>query len=968
MQSVNRKSIYLLPAVMAVFISLNFSSVSAETLNVGTVKQVFIDGRFIANSRNVKLVVNKPRITGEKLIVPNKPWEDFYLGAYTTVIQEGDRIHMWYETADKRGLKDLTAVAYANSTDGGATWTKPNLGIIEYEGSTNNNLVMTEVHGSTVFRNRPDAPPSKKYCMFVAQTKGAKPKEYPSKAFYSADGLHWKAIEKVPFLDVSGLSKYHSFHLDSQNVTFWDSRLKKYVMMPRINDGATRTIGRTESPVFGDFPTPEIVFRPDKDDLPNMDFYTSAAIQYSWAADAYYMFPATYYITSMQKNDGPIDIQFAASRNGADWLRPDRHPIIRMGFDNQWDNGALYAGYGLSRQGDELSLYYSAYDVTHGAYVERGYLGGIITRAIYRLDGFMSIDSDYKRGEFVTPTLVFGGDRLEINFDGSAGGWARVEIQDKNGKPIPSFTEKDSDKITGNSVRKPVSWGGKKSLSSLKGKKVKLRFVMRDAKLYAFQFPESSVSAELLDISTAKQVFIDNRFIAKSSNVELVVNRPRVTGEKLILADKPWEDFYIGDYTSVIQESDRIHMWYETRDLRGTGGMAYAYSIDGGATWTKPNLGVIEYEGSKDNNLVITGTHGSTVFRNRPNADPQEKFCAFVGSPNRMYVSPDGIHWKQYGKEPFLDMSKVRSLPGAMSWTLDSQNVIFWDTRLQKYVAYPRINFEQPADWAATHFLRKYARMESKTLGDFGDFQVVFAPDDKDPKDFDHYTTAAIEYPFAADAYYMFPAAYHHLPSPPAPSNDGPIDIQFAASRDGINWLQPDRRPIIRSGFEGQWNDGVQYAGYGFSRQGDELSLYYTGTDVTHGAYKIRGYLRGTITRAIYRLDGFMSVDSDYKGGEFITPAMVFGGDRLEINFDGSAGGWARVEIQDKNGKPIPSFTEKDSDKITGNSVRKPVSWKGKSSLSSLKGKLIKLRFIMRDAKLYAFQFPERTQWDYPAM
>ena len=201
------------------------------------------------------------------------------------------------------------------------------------------------------------------------------------------------------------------------------------------------------------------------------------------------MFPAAYYITSMQKNDGPIDIQFAASRDGLNWLRPDRRAIIRLGFEGQWDKGALYAGYGLSRQGDELSLYYSGYDVTHGAYVDRGYLGGTITRAIYRLDGFMSIDASYEKGgEFVTPVMVFGGDRLEINFDGSAGGWASVEIQDEDGKSISGFTEKDCDKISGNSVRKQVTWKGKTSVSSLKGKQVKLRFVMRDAKLYAFQF------------------------------------------------------------------------------------------------------------------------------------------------------------------------------------------------------------------------------------------------------------------------------------------------------------------------------------------------------------------------------------------------------------------------------------------------------------------------------------------------
>jgi hypothetical protein len=86
------------------------------------------------------------------------------------------------------------------------------------------------------------------------------------------------------------------------------------------------------------------------------------------------------------------------------------------------------------------------------------------------------------------PHLSRQGDRLELNFDGSAGGWARVEILGAAGKPIPGFTEQQAGKITGNAVAKKVSWAGKDDLTSLKGMPVRLRFVMRDAKLYAFQF------------------------------------------------------------------------------------------------------------------------------------------------------------------------------------------------------------------------------------------------------------------------------------------------------------------------------------------------------------------------------------------------------------------------------------------------------------------------------------------------
>jgi hypothetical protein len=285
--------------------------------------------------------------------------------------------------------------------------------------------------------------------------------------------------------------------------------------------------------------------------------------------------------------------------------------------------------------------------------------------------------------------------------------------------------------------------------------------------------------------------------------------------------------------------------------------------------------------------------------------------------------------------------------------TLDSQNVVFWDTRLRRYVMYARFNL--PTDRGTARVVRVFRRAESSRFGDFGPFETVFAPDDRDPIDFDWYTTAAMQYPFAQDVYLMFPAAYHH--TPPPPKNDGPLDLQFACSRDGIRWERPDRAPLISLGPRGAWDGGSLYAGYGLTRSGDELSLYYTAYDVTHGGYTARDNLGGVVTRARYRMDGFVAARARYEGGEMTTPPVRFSGERLELNLDGSAGGWCRVEVRDQQGDPIAGLTEKDADPVTGNSVAAPVSWRGSRDLSGLRGRPVRLRFVMRDAKLYAFQF-----------
>lgn len=454
-------------------------------------------------------------------------------------------------------------------------------------------------------------------------------------------------------------------------------------------------------------------------------------------------------------------------------------------------------------------------------------------------------------------------------------------------------------------------------------------------------FVAGARSAEPLKVGTDKQLFIDDRFIERSKGVERVVNPPRSTGEKLIVVEHPWEDFWIGGYTSVIQEGDRIHLWYATEDQRKGGGVGYACSTNGGAAWTKPKLGVIDYQGSRENNLVATGRlHGVTVFPNRPGAPANERYGMFSGNENKAFYSRDGIRWTATGKQPFLNLAGHHD-------GLDSQNVIFWDRRLEKYVAYPRINTPNPLATGpkSIKIIRTVGRTESSTFGNFPKPEIVFAADKDDPANVDFYTSAAIQYPFAADAYFMFPAAYYY-------SGDGPLDIQFAASRDSVRWLRPDRRPIIRLA-SGQ---KCLYAGDGLSRHNDELSLYYTSFPMEHG--KIDTVTRvGTITRAIYRLDGFMSVDASYSGGEFTTPPLIFSGDRLEINFDGSAGGQVRVEIRDAEDRPIGGYREAECVLITGASVARLVHWQGKTDVTALKGKPVRLRFVMRDTKLYAFQF-----------
>jgi len=211
-----------------------------------------------------------------------------------------------------------------------------------------------------------------------------------------------------------------------------------------------------------------------------------------------------------------------------------------------------------------------------------------------------------------------------------------------------------------------------------------------------------------------------------------------------------------------------------------------------------------------------------------------------------------------------------------------------------------------------------------------------------------------------------------------APMNAGPVDVGFAASRDGINWERYDRRPFINLGFRESGDSASIYMVHGVvpGSEGQNY-LYSCDSDNMHGAHRGDRYNDSEnefiekeafvpekrdfqITRHEIRKDGFISVRGDYTGGEFITPLLTFDGEHLEMNVDTSATGMVRVEIQDEYGMAIEGYGLSDCHLIhTANQIKRIVQWNGSSDLSQLSGQVVKLRFSIRNADLYSFTFPK---------
>ena len=467
-------------------------------------------------------------------------------------------------------------------------------------------------------------------------------------------------------------------------------------------------------------------------------------------------------------------------------------------------------------------------------------------------------------------------------------------------------------------------------------------------------------------LGSRKHLFIDLSLVERSEHVELRVNPPRL-GSVAIARDRAWEHHF-RFMTTVADDDGLARMWYSAR--RADKGLrsdrfGYAESEDG-VTWRKPNLGLVEVNGRADMNVVPPRPANANVFID-PTAPSSERYKAFglnldpeLGALGYgVFVSSDGLVFREQGCN------------GICAWG-DTQNMAFWDARLGRYVAYFR-GFSVREDGSLR---RAVARWETDDLNSRDGWNLDNVPDERhivtqlpiviacdadDPDDMDIYTPSVVRYPGAEDVYLATMSMYHHftpdeMDEVDPPSNDGLMDVQLAVSRDGVTWSRPDRRPYVGIDAEGP-GQRMLYAVQGLVMRGDRVLQYHTAYDQSHG-HKLDNP-GGQVRWTEQRRDGFVAAEFAYTGGELVTRPVLFEGARLVLNVDASASGEGRVELQHADGRPLDGHSLADCDRMLGNHVRHTVTWNGSSDLGVPHGTPLRLRFVMRAAKLYALQFTD---------
>jgi hypothetical protein len=144
------------------------------------------------------------------------------------------------------------------------------------------------------------------------------------------------------------------------------------------------------------------------------------------------------------------------------------------------------------------------------------------------------------------------------------------------------------------------------------------------------------------------------------------------------------------------------------------------------------------------------------------------------------------------------------------------------------------------------------------------------------------------------------------------------------------------------------WTSRTNYPALNLVQTGPAEMSLYVNKDYAQPTAHLRRYT--------LRLDGLTSIRGDYDGGEVVTRPLKFSGSDLLLNFATSAAGSIRVEVQDEAGSPIPGFALQDCREMVGNEIERAVAWKD-ARVGTLAGKTVRLRFVLKDADIYAMQF-----------
>jgi hypothetical protein len=416
--------------------------------------------------RKVNPLVKSPR---NPVLVRDREWEGGGPLVHGTVLRDprDGLFKCWYQVFDNEAYREHRPwsyrICYAISRDGFA-WEKPELGLVEWKGSTRNNFIRLgrEFTGAIDVQLVPPETgvPHRFAALYLDQ---------PGVCLsFSEDGVRWTEHARNPI---------EPSHSDDHNILLYDRHRKLWMIYhrPRFHAGDwKRRRALIESRDLQSWTDQEIVLFPDEGDPPEimvMPVFQRGNLFFG-LCDFY------------DRTRGANEVELIFSSGGRRWERvPPRELFLPRGPAGDFDAGSIFLASDPVIVGDEMRFYYGGFDMDHERFFPSTNTAiGVGTLPLDRLFGLVNTRPDAP-GAILSRPMLFRGSRLEINAD--VRGQLAVAVLDWEGKPLPGYSFEDAAVIRGDSLRHAVSWKGRGLQQRSEPSRLEFR-MEGEAALYAF--------------------------------------------------------------------------------------------------------------------------------------------------------------------------------------------------------------------------------------------------------------------------------------------------------------------------------------------------------------------------------------------------------------------------------------------------------------------------------------------------
>ena len=443
-----------------------------------------------------------------------------------------------------------------------------------------------------------------------------------------------------------------------------------------------------------------------------------------------------------------------------------------------------------------------------------------------------------------------------------------------------------------------------------------------------------------LSVGLRKQLFVDDFVVAEKHQVTRELGQVTKANNGKPIFTEGWF------YGTVLHDESRFKLWFRKP---GTTGFGYAESPDGLA-FTKH----ADVEG-----INFAGDYTLAVEIDAAESDSQHRFKAGYDAPGMaagIAHSADGIRWT-----PYNDGQPVTKRAA------DTYNQILWDPEAQTYRLFTRTDFGTAGGSTELRGTRSMINASPKTNPENWTTVREWIFDIEGTSEAHrrqiYATTCWIDHGvyFGLLSVYDFPGDVSEgtVTDTHKRHERDVMNFYIATSRDGDSWDMHwvyAGQPLVPRGPDGAFDKDIILPASTIVTHADQHWIYYAGANERHGNEQVKFDRKHAIGLATLRLDGFVGLNAGAIEGTVVTRPFMLDGNRLLVNVD-AQDGEVRVDVLDEAGHPLAGFSGEDAVLATElDELRWQPQWKHHSDLSDLQGRILQLKFHLRNATLYSFQ------------